>query len=614
MIDWDCCKSSASPWNELAALNNFPDVGRTVDKLELAKLLHEIAIYLKLRGDEGYRARAYDRAGRAISTTTEDLAVLSATDRLTELPGIGDVIAQHIQEYVATGGMTYHRNLATQFPEGLLQLLRVPGLGTRKIHLLWKKLGIEDLDSLEAAARNQRIQKVRGLGKKTQEHILDGLTKLRAGAGAELAIKHARDIAQRLVDEVASNLGVTQTAIAGDIRRFHETISRIDLVAASDEPRFVLEAWERTPLATEVIDRNEQDVTVKLREADMPATLHVVPTRSFAPALHHHTGSEEYVAAVQEHAQTLGFQLDARSLRRGSETLSVHSEEALYALLKLPYLPPELREREVVARPQSWITYEQLQGVIHSHSLWSDGKASLEQMALAARDRGFTYLTVTDHSQSAFYAGGLNEDALYRQWDEIDELNERLQGIRLLKGSEVDLLEDGALDLPDRVLEKLEVVIGSIHVRHRQSEDEMTQRVLRALDNPYLDIWGHPTGRLIRHRDPVPLRMQEILEKAAEKGTILEVNGSPYRLDLSAEHIRMALKLGLKLVVSADSHSVRELDNLRDGATNARRGGATREVVLNTLGLEDFQRTLAQRRKKGDRLLFSQNPVEHPAH
>jgi len=583
------------------------DLGKA-DRLELARLLHEVAIYLELRGDEGYRARAYDRAARVISSTTEDLAVLAAQGRLKELSGIGDVIAGHIQEYFQTGSMSYHASLAALFPPTLLQLLRVAGLGTRKIHLLWDKLGVTDLDSLESAARGERIQKIRGLGKKTQTHILEGLERLRGGAGAELAIRHATELAERLQAEAASHLGVTHCAVAGDIRRFCETISRIDLVATAEEPRFVLDAWERSPLATSVLSKSDESVTLQLREADLPATLHLGPTASFPLGLHHHTGSTMYLQALREHAHGRGFELEPWALRRATRRIPVASEEELYELLELPYVPPELREGPLVTQDAAWITTEALKGVVHSHSLWSDGKATLEEMALAARERGFSYLTVTDHSQSASYAGGLKEDDLRRQWDEIDSLNERLDGIHLFKGIEADILADGALDFPDSILEQLDVVIGSIHVRHRQSEDEMTARVLSALDNPYLDIWGHPTGRLIRNRDPVPLRMEEILEKAAAKGTVMEVNGSPYRLDLSASHVRQALQYGLKLVIGADSHSVRELDNVQTGAANARRGGATDDVVLNALPAPLFVQSLKQRRA----LRLSSGPSYNP--
>jgi DNA polymerase (family 10) len=322
----------------------------------------------------------------------------------------------------------------------------------------------------------------------------------------------------------------------------------------------------------------------------------LLPDEDFATALHHFTGSKAHHIRLRGIALDQGLQLSEWGVHRGDDKLPIASEPEIYAMLGLQYVPPELREdwgeieaARANALPKALLESQDIVGNVHSHSTWSDGKASLLDMALAAKAMGLKYYTVTEHSQSSSYAGGLSIDDLQRQWDEIDKVNEEVKGITLLKGIESDILENGALDYPDALLEKLDVVIGSIHQRYSQDEDAMTRRVLNAMDNPLLQIWGHPTGRLLNRREPVPIRMEEVLDKAARKGVAIEVNGCPERLDLKAEHVRLALQRGLKIVVSTDAHSVNELhQHLPLAVATARKGWCTRADVLNTLGAAEF--------------------------
>jgi DNA polymerase (family 10) len=328
--------------------------------------------------------------------------------------------------------------------------------------------------------------------------------------------------------------------------------------------------------------------------------LRVLPDEDFATALHHFTGSKAHHVRLRGLAHERGLKISEWGVHDAQGTkLHVPDEAALYRLLGMQYIPPELREDtgEIEAAlegrlPEDLVTLEDIQGAVHAHSTWSDGKNSLEEMARAAQALGLKYLTVTEHSQAAIYAGGLKEDDLRRQWEEIDRVNDTVRGVRLLKGIEVDILESGALDYSDGILERLEVVIGSVHVRHGMDEDQMTRRLLQAFDNPHLHILGHPTGRLIQSRDPYPLRMEAVLDKAAERGVVVEVNGKPERLDLKTEHVRQAMQRGVKLVVSCDAHKASDLSNLAFAVATARRGWARRGAILNALPADRFVSTL----------------------
>ena len=396
---------------------------------------------------------------------------------------------------------------------------------------------------------------------------------------------------------IRSAPGVQRASLAGSVRRRQELVGDIDLIASAPDVEPVFDALVHAPGVASVMGRGESKCSVRLTAGDLQVDLRVLPDEDFATALHHFTGSRAH------HVRLRGLAQDSRELklsewgvhRKDGSKVQVLDETALYALLGMQFIPPELREDagEIEAAlggrlPEDLLALADVQGIVHSHSTWSDGRNSLEQMARAARDLGVGYLTVTEHSEAAIYAGGLKPDDLKRQWDEIDAVNEKVPGLRLLKGIEVDILESGALDYSDAVLEKLEVVIASVHVRHSMDEAQMTERVLRALDNPFLQILGHPTGRLLAHRDPYPLHMERVLDRAAERGVAVEVNGNPRRLDLKAEHVRLAVERGVKLVVSCDAHGVEDLGNLPYAVGNARRGWARKSDVLNTLGPDAF--------------------------
>lgn len=598
------------------------------DRTALVELLREMSLLCQLRGENAFKSRAYDTAADRIAGLTEELSTLVAEKRLDELPGIGPSIANSITEWVETGRISHHQELMEGFPPHILELLRIPDLGPKKVRALWEQLGVGTVEELEAACTAGRVQRLKGFGAKSEEKILAGVALYRrsqAGAPRKL-LGHILPLAEELLRSIQQHPDVQRASLAGSARRGCETVGDVDLVASSSHPERVLAAFAQHPLVAQVLAQGGSKCSVRLSKGDLQVDLRVLPDEDFATALHHFTGSKAHHIRLRGLAQQQGLTLSEWGLFRveqapsrpadkagtkraaaaearpelAGEKLRVRDEAELYRLLGMQEIPPELREdrgeieaAQARALPDELVQLSDLRGNVHAHTLASDGKSSLEEMAAAARALGLAYLTVTEHSQSAGYAGGLTEDALRRQWDQIDALNETFDGFRLLKGIESDILEDGSLDYPERLLEKFDVVIGSLHSRFKMDEEAMTRRMLAALDNPYLNIWGHPTGRLIHQRAPAPLRMEEILDKAAKRGVVLEVNGQPERLDLKPEHVRLALERKLKLVVSTDAHSVQELAaNLRLAVATARKGWARRSDILNTLDAEQFVRAL----------------------
>ncbi|HYR55080.1 MAG TPA: DNA polymerase/3'-5' exonuclease PolX [Myxococcaceae bacterium] len=573
------------------------------DRVAAVRALRDISLLLQLKGENAFRCRAYDVGADRLAGLSEELGTLVAEGKLENLPGIGQALAEKITELATTGRIRFLDELRAEFPPRILELMKLPDLGPKKVAALWRELGVGDIDALEKACHDQRVRAIRGFGPRMEEKILGGIALYRR-SGARRRLGDVLPIAEHLQARVQEIPRVIRVSIAGSVRRFCETAADVDLIASAAEPGAVLEAFSRNPEVAQVLGSGESKCSVRLLTADLQADLRVLPDEDFATALHHFTGSKAHHIRLRGRAQDRGLKISEWGVHRGEEKLPVESEEELYALLGLQHVPPELREDwgEVEAAieqaiPPDLLREADIQGNVHTHSTWSDGKNSLEEMARAAQALGLKYLTVTEHSQSASYAGGLKPDDLKRQWEEIDRLNSELSGFRLLRGSEVDILESGELDFPESLLDQLDVVIGSIHTRFQMDEEQMTRRVLRAFENPYLHILGHATGRLINSRDPSPMKMEQILDRAAEKGVAVEVNGNPQRLDLKAEYVRLALQRGVKLVASTDAHSTRELGNLRYAVGTARKGWARKSDVLNTLPAQAFVSELKARRR-----------------
>ena len=570
------------------------------DAAAVARALREVSLYLQLEGENAFKVRAYDLAADRVLAIGDKLGTLVREGRLSELPNIGPALAEKIATLHSTGALPLLEQLRADYPPGVLELLQLPDLGPRKVKALFTSLGVGDLAGLEKALRDGRVRTLKGFGEKSESRLLAGLERYRT-AHARRRLGAVLPLASALQEELRKAPGVARIEVAGSVRRFCELVSDIDIVASAPASGPVLEALATNARVAEVLAQGESKCSVRLVEG-LQVDLRVLPDEDFATALHHFTGSKAHHVRLRGRARDLGLTISEWGIFRGEEKLPVPDEAALYRLLGMSYVPPELREdigefeaAVLGALPSDLVEARDIRGAVHAHTTWSDGRASLLDMARAAAARGLEYLTITDHSGAAGYAGGLSVERLKQQWKEIEQVQAQVPELRLLRGLEVDILEDGSLDLPDALLAKLDVVIASVHVRHGQDARAITSRVLRALDHPCTDVLGHPTGRLLQRRDPAPLLMDEVFARAAERGVALEVNGNPDRLDLHAAHVRSALAAGCSLVASVDAHETEALDNIGYAAGTARKGGARRSDVLNTLTTDDFLRALRER-------------------
>jgi DNA polymerase (family 10) len=577
-------------------------VART-DKSAVIRTLRDISLLLQLRGENAFKSRAYEVAADRLSGLPDDLSDWVRNHKLREIPGIGAALEEKITELWETGRLGYFDKLMEGYPPGILQLVRVPDLGPKRASALWESLGIGDVDALEAACKEGRIRSLKGFGERSESKILEGIQVFRRQKTSRRPLHEALAVANPLLSFLRACPGVVRADVAGSVRRFCETVSDIDFVASATSPQPIMDAFASRPEVYEVLAKGDTKCSVRLWKGELQADLRIVPDEDYATALHHFTGSKAHHIRLRGRALDLGMKISEWGLLRGEEKLKVPDEATLYRFLGMSYVPPELREDagEVEAAlagqlPDTLLSISDIAGAVHCHTDWSDGKNTLAEMALAAQEMGLSYLTITDHSQAAHYAGGLTQEELVQQWDEIDALNEKLTTLRLLKGTEVDILEDGRLDFPDELLQRLDIVIASIHQRHQLNEEQMTRRVLNAFDNPHMHILGHPTGRLLGSREPYGLVMEKVLDKAAEKGIAIEVNGSPHRLDIKSEYVRMAIQRGTRLVVSVDAHSTAELGYLKFAVGTARKGWAQKQNILNTLPHELFLKTLREMR------------------
>jgi DNA polymerase (family 10) len=575
-----------------------------MDPRTAAHTLNQLAAYLQLRGEDRFRSRAYERAARTITTLdTDDLGALDREGRLGDVPGVGPAVLSVLRELITTGESHYLERVRAEIPGGLLDLLRVPGLATPKIHLLHTELGVDSVESLEAAALDGRLAKLKGFGPKTAQRILKGIGFMRAAGNRSL---HHRGVAQAraLLAAVRGHPDVERAELAGSVRRHGETIGDADVVAVCRDPLAVAASFASAPgvRSTSGADTPSPRLTyVDGAQLD----LHCVCDADFAVALWRATGADAHVDAVSQRLSARGYSLEGNIVRdtRGS-VIPVSDEEQLYSLAGLAFVPPEMREGHgEIARAEAGeipplLQVGDIRGAIHCHSTWSDGKATIAEMARAARDRGWSYIGITDHSQAAFYAGGLSPDRVLAQHEEIDSLNAASQDFRILKGVECDILADGTLDYDQALLDRFDFVVASVHSRFSMDLATMTDRVLRALDDPHLTVLGHPTGRLLLSRDAYAIDMHAVIAKAGEVGAAVEINADPQRLDLDWRLIPEARAHGVTLEIGPDAHSTSGLDNMGFGVGIARKGGVTAEHVLNAWPVDDVL-AFARRRREG---------------
>lgn len=572
---------------------------------EIAAILAEIGVLQEVTGGDSFSARAFTNAGRALEGSDADLVVLASEGRLTTLRGVGPGIASVIEELVRTGRSPLLEELRAAAPVGLSDLLTIPGLGPKRIHLLHRELGVDGLDSLEEAARAGKVAGVRGFGAKTEARILEGLAFARSSRRRR-RYPEALEIAARLLDWLHSLPDVELAEIAGELRRRCEIVHSIELVAASRERARVLEAFQQLQGGT--VLEAEGDLAVLQLSDGMLVRLRCVAPEDFIPALIWETGSGEHLEELVQLAGERGYTLDREGLRRADEAIHPRSERGFYEALEIQPIPPELREGEgEVARADAGtlpplIELTDLQGTFHCHTTYSDGRASVAEMAEAARARGWSYLGIADHSRSAAYARGLSIAQVELQQAEIDAHNESFRTgegtpFRLLKGIEADILPDGALDYPDEVLRSFDYVVGSVHSAFRMPRAEMTERIVRAVRHPALTILGHPTGRLLLTRAGYDLDIGAVLEAAAEAGVVVEINANPHRLDLDWREVRNAAALGILIAINPDAHSIAALDHVVYGVNMARKAGLEARQILNTWPVEEVIEYLGKRKQ-----------------
>jgi DNA polymerase (family 10) len=573
----------------------------TMDKKAVAQTLEQIASFMELRGENTFRVRAFRTAARAVGALTGELAEALAEGTLAATKGVGPATLQIVQELVSTGRTTMLEELRGQVPAGLVEMLEISGLGVAKIRQIHEALDIDSLPELEAAARDGRLARLPRFGQKTAENILKGIAFLRQASAFKLA-HHAEEEAEALRTALATLPGVLNAVIAGEVRRRMEVVRDIVLVLVADlAPAEIFKRIGELAGVHEFAGQDERRMTLRM-SSGAQAQVVVTTPKNVGAVLVQATGGDEHLAALAAHAMKQGFALDGAALWKGSTFIATGDERAFYSALGLAEIPPELREGrgeiEAAAAGSLPTLIEQgdLQGLLHCHTTASDGSNSVEELAVACRDAGYRWLGITDHSKAAAYAGGLSADDLLRQADEIDALNARGIGLRVLKGIEADILGNGELDYDASVLGRLDFVIGSIHSRFSMSREEMTARMLTAMDNPHLSIIGHPTGRLLLSRDPYPIDMEAVIAKAAATGVAIEINADPHRLDLDWRLLRQARDAGVPISIGADAHSLPGLRNIHYGIGIARKGWLTRDDVLNSRPVDGFLAHVARRR------------------
>jgi DNA polymerase (family X) len=572
-----------------------------MDKKAVADVLEQIAAFLELRGENPFRIRAFRTAARAIGGYGGDLRQGLEDGSLAAAKGVGPATLQIATELINTGRAGILEELREQIPPGLVEMLAISGLGVAKIRQIHDVLGIESLPDLEAAATDGRLAKLPRFGRKTSENILKSIAFLRQATAFRLS-HHAAEEAEGLRSALARLPGVTAAIVAGDVRRRSEVVRDLVLVLVAEvSPAELFKRLSQLPGVHEFAGQDERRLTLRFA-GGASAQIVVTTPVNVGAVLVQATGSEQHLEELASHASARGFSLTGAALWRGSEFVPTPDEERLYGALGLPFLPPELREGqgEVAAAARGelprLLELGDLRGFLHCHTNYSDGSNSVEQLAVACRATGYQYVGITDHSQAAAYAGGLTSDDLLRQSDEIDEVNSRLEGIRVLKGVEADILADGRVDFEEPVLARLDFVIASIHSRFNMSPPEMTARILAAMDNRYLTIIGHPTGRLLLSRDPYGIDLDAIVEKAARHGVALEINADPHRLDLDWRVLRRARAGGAMISIGADAHSISGIGNVEFGVGMARKGWLGPDDILNARSVEDFTAYARRRR------------------
>lgn len=569
---------------------------------ELADIFDRIASLLEIKGEVIYKTLAYRKAAGSLRELAEDIHVMHQEGRLKEIPGVGKAISEKIEELLTTGRLGFLERVEAEVPPTLVELLQVPDLGPKKIALFWKEAGITNLAQLQAAAQAGRLRALPGMGEKSEARLLAGIEAL-SRRSTRMLLGSAWPIARRWLDALRGVTGVERVEAAGSLRRWRTTIGDIDLVAATNHPAAVMQAFIHSPEVRRVLGQGENKSSIETHNG-LKLQLWTQPPERFGSLLQFVTGSKDHNVRLRELAQKQGLSLSERGLAddAGKEQLFA-SEEALYAALGLAFIPPELREDrgEIQAARAGTlpglVTVTDIRAELHTHSTWSDGAVSIREMALAARQRGFTTLAITDHSHSLGITGGMRPEDVPRQRAEIDQVQRELgDSLRILQGAEVEIRADGSLDYPDELLASLDIVIAALHISLRQPRQVVTSRLVNAMRNPHVDIIAHPSGRLLPNREGADLDYDAVLSAALEHNTALEINANPSRLDLDEIYVRRAAEMGIPLAINTDAHAPDQIDLMEYGVSVARRAWVRPEQALNTWPAEKIAGWLQGRR------------------
>ena len=564
---------------------------------QIAAVFSQLADLLEIQEANPFRVRAYRNASRTISSTAESFASLVSDEQdLTQFKGIGKDLARQIEEVVTTGDHAQLAELKQEVPPGVVNMLRIPGVGPKKVALFFNTLGLKTLDELKAAAEAGELAALKGFGRKTEQGILDNIDQA-AAAGQRISIAEARNVAETVVEDLLQLKSVTQAAVAGSCRRRRETCGDLDVLATSGDADAAMDLLAQHQLVDTVLQRGTTKQRVRLKSG-VEMDLRVVPDESYGAAMQYFTGSKEHNVTVRQRAKDLGLKVNEYGVFRGEDQIAGATEEDVYQALDLPWIPPELRENRLEfsyaesGEMPALVEIGDIKGDLHMHTTASDGAGTILEMAEAARERGLKYIAITDHSKRVSMANGLDADRLRIHWEEIREVREQIKGIEILCGIECDILEDATMDLPDDVLEEADWVIAVLHYGLQQPREQIMKRLMAAITNPHVNIIGHPTGRMVGKREGADIDMTEMLKAAADNGVMMEINAHYKRLDLNDVNAAAARDLGIPIVISTDAHSVNGYDVLTYGVDQARRAGLTKENIANTKTWAQFKKLL----------------------
>jgi DNA polymerase (family 10) len=566
--------------------------------VEFAQLFREISLYLEMQGVQ-FKPRAYEKVAYTIEALEEPLTEIyrrGGIKALRRIPGVGEAIAEKIEEIIQTDKLKYYEELKREIPVDIRAMTAIEGVGPKMVKVLYEELEVKNVSDLERVAHNGMIRSLPHFGEKMEQKILRGIEFLKQGSG-RITLGAALPLILEIQGRLRELADVEGVEVAGSIRRRKETVGDADILAISRKPQRVMDFFVSMPEVAHVLGKGTTKTMIKLKN-NLDVDLRVVPDESFGAALNYFTGSKDHNVALRRIAQEKGLKLNEYGLFRGSKQIAGKTEEEIYKVLGLSYIPPEIRENQgeieaaKMGKIPNLVGYHDLRGDLQIQTTWTDGANSIEEMAEEARRLGLEYIAITDHTKGLAMTGGSDEKKLLRQMDTIEEINRSLKGITVLKGAEVNINKDGTLDIKDEVLAELDIVGIAVHSHFNLPRREMTERIKRAMRNPHADILFHPTGRVIQKREPYDVDMDEIIKAAKETETVLEVDAYPDRLDLKDEHVRKAVEAGVKLVIDSDAHSVNHMRFLEFGVAQARRGWARKKDVINTLPQKDFLKSL----------------------